>query len=489
MDKRDWASLDDAQLEAALTEGLGEDVPDDVVARVNPWDFAMTEVLIGMALCTFTLNFWYLNYILPFFGMMLTMLGFRTLRRGNKWFGRCFMLSAARLAIRSLALVLEATILFETVFPSWSQSVLLAADQLALFALLYCLWHGLRAAQRAAGLPPDAQGVAVLAIWYVILLALAALSLGGWIVFIVLLVFYIFVLRSLFRLSDELAEAGYLLQAAPVRIPDRMLTLLLSAAVLVACALGTLLGSRYAMDWQEVAPTEHAQVQETREKLLALGFPEDVLGDLVAEDIALCDNAVQVITDSTYNYVDGAKLYTTDVGVKLDDDGAERWVILRHFRWADNATFCGTELLRVWAGSDSMYSGWRRTYGPSGRVLYDKNGRTYAAEYEHLERDTYSYTNFFGENVMRNDILAAFSLPRHGENRRGYVAYSLLQTQEGYSISSWVDYSHQTSLLQYPVQTALKRQMTGTLRGGNAFATIQDAFELWFIDGELQQIR
>lgn len=489
MDKRDWLHMDDAQLEAALTEGLGEDVPNDVVARVNPWSFAMYEVLMGMALCTFTLNFWYLNYILPFLGMVLTLLGFRTLRRGNRWLGRCFALSAVRLGVHSLALVLDATILFETVLPPWSQYALLAADQLALFALLFCLWHGLRAAQRAAGLPPNAQGVAVLAIWYVLLLALAALSLGGWIVFIVLLVFYILVLRSLFRLSDELTEAGYLLQAAPVRISDRMLALLLSAAVLVACALGVLLGSRYAMDWQDISEAEHAQVQETREKLLALDFPEDVLDDLTAEDIALCDNAVQVITDSTYNYVDGAKLYTTDVGVKLDGE-VERWVILRHFRWADNATFCGTELLRIRAGNPSMLLGWRQGDTLSGRVLYDKNGRTYAAAYASLAQEVYSYTDFFGDRQTQCDILGAFSLPRRGESCRGYVAYSVSRLQGEYrAISSWLEYAHQSSLLQYPVQSALERQTEDTLHGNRTFGWVTEFFELWFTDGEARPIR
>lgn len=489
MDKHDWTNLDDAQLEAALTADLGADVPDDVVTRVNPWGFALREVLLGMALCTFTLNVWCLNYILPFLGMVLTMLGFRTLRRGNRWLGRCFALAAARLTIKSLTLVVDATILFETALPWWSKYVLIATDQLILFTLLYCLWHGLRDAQREAGLPPDAQGIEVLAIWYVLLLVLVALPLDGWIVFIVLTVLYILTLRSLFRLSDELAEAGYLLQATPVRISDRTLALLLSAAVLVACALGALFESRYAMDWQEVSAKEHTQVQEERAKLIALGFPEEVLGDLTAEDIARCGDAVQVIADTTYSYLDGAKLYITGVGVRLDDD-AERWVIIRHFRWADDATFCGTETLRIRSDKELMPLERCLEYGPSGRVLYDKDGHTYASGYEHLALTTYSYTDFFGEKQTQCDILGAFSLPRQGESCRGYVAYSVSRLQGEYrAISSWLEYGHQVSLLQYPMQTAYARQRAGTLHSSRAFATMQDFFELRFTDGEARLVR
>lgn len=50
--------------------------PDDVVEDVTPWRKAMSRVLIGMALCAITLNFWCLNYILPAVGMVLSLLGF-----------------------------------------------------------------------------------------------------------------------------------------------------------------------------------------------------------------------------------------------------------------------------------------------------------------------------------------------------------------------------------------------------------------------------
>ena len=48
----------------------------------------MNRILFGMALCAITLNFLCLNYILPAVGTVLLLLGFRTLRRENRWLRR-----------------------------------------------------------------------------------------------------------------------------------------------------------------------------------------------------------------------------------------------------------------------------------------------------------------------------------------------------------------------------------------------------------------
>lgn len=50
-------------LETLFAESFSALPPDEVVEKVNPFRRAVNRVLIGMALCTLTLNFWGLNYI------------------------------------------------------------------------------------------------------------------------------------------------------------------------------------------------------------------------------------------------------------------------------------------------------------------------------------------------------------------------------------------------------------------------------------------
>lgn len=96
---------------------------------------------------------------------------------------------------------------------------------------------------------------------------------------------YVFLLRSLFRLSWTLEEAGYVLRPAPVRLPDRWLALGLATVLALGCLCGYRFGSRHPMDWQPRDAAETQGTEEIRARLLELGFPEEVLDDLSAEDL------------------------------------------------------------------------------------------------------------------------------------------------------------------------------------------------------------
>ena len=72
------------ELDALLQSSLPELPPDAVARAVTPCTRAMDRVLIGLALRTLTLNFLCLNHILPAVGFVLSLLGLRTLRRGNR---------------------------------------------------------------------------------------------------------------------------------------------------------------------------------------------------------------------------------------------------------------------------------------------------------------------------------------------------------------------------------------------------------------------
>mgnify|MGYP000513662789 CR=1 FL=1 len=51
-------------------------LPPPAAGEINPWSMAMTRVLWGLGLITITLNFLYLDVILPAVGGLLLVLGF-----------------------------------------------------------------------------------------------------------------------------------------------------------------------------------------------------------------------------------------------------------------------------------------------------------------------------------------------------------------------------------------------------------------------------
>lgn len=488
--------------EALLAQSVDELPPEEIVADVTPWRRAMERVLFGLALCMVTLNFWCLNYLLPAIGTVLLLLGFRALRRENPWLGGCFVCAVLRTACVFPPLILNTTILPGDAFRSAAAAVSAAL----MLALLLCFWQGLRAVRRKAGLPEQGGSAGALLAWYVLMCVLAAVHYTGLLVPIAMLVGYVCILRSLFRLSRALDEAGYAIAPQPVRVTDRCIALVLAAALGIGCTLGYLFGGSYPMDWQPVDTSEQAQTETIRQQLLGLGFPEDVLNDLTPEDIAACDGALRVVTKTedypvndgrnvlweAYNekneryYVqdtvfDVKELRLTGVAVQLPGE-RETWMVFHHFLWTTDPGFYGTEAIQIRPACRSIPEGWAAAGDATGRVLYDRGGQTFAAPYASLGARTFTANTVLWGEQTNTDLFAAFSLPRHGEHTRGYVAYSTTEARDGYILSSGVYYTHQQSWLQYPVVTAMEKRLTTTWGDSGAFRTVQDVLQFDPVD-------
>ena len=378
-----------------------------------------------------------------------------------------------------------------------------------MLALLLCFWQGLRAVRRKAGLPAQGGGAGALLAWYVLMCVLAAVHYTGLLVPIAMLVGYVCILRSLFRLSGALDEAGYAITPQPVRVTDRCIALVLAAALGIGCTLGYLFGGSYRMDWQPADASEQTQTAAIRQQLLDLGFPEAVLDDLTPEDIAACDGAVRVVAETEdYPVNDGRtvshkesdgegsvvsvldtvydvkELRLTGVAVQLPGE-RETWMVFHHFLWTTDPGFYGTEAIQIRPAYRSIPEGWSAAGDVTGRVLYDRDGQTFAAPYASLGAQTFTANTVLWGEQTNTDLFAAFSLPRHAEHARGYVAYSTTEALNGYILSSGEYYVHQQTWLQYPVVTAMEKRLTAAWGDTGAFRTVQDALQFYPVDGQL----
>lgn len=417
-----WNWMGEDDFDALLESSLSGLPPKDVVKRVTPWKRAMRWLLAGMALTTLTLNVLYLNLLLPAIGMVLLLLGFRALRRENRWFGACYAVAVLRTAYVCADLVLNTTIWQRAVHASSQAGVLSGLSLALLFVEFFCLWRGLRAVQQKAGETPRAWNAAALMVWYALLCLLALVGDRiGWLLLAVLLAGYALILRSLWRLSKELDQAGYAVRSAPVRVSDRTLVLALAAVLTAGCACGYLWGSRYPMEWTPVEIGEDSQAEGLRAHLLELGMPEYVLDDLTAEELAACEGALQVVVDVDDEAVDGSD----------------------------------EPKLRV-----------------TGRVLCEQNGQSYAAPYYFLGEQTCTAGGFPWEQHAGNDVFAAFSMLPGGERCRGYLTYPMEKERDGFIVNGWLEYTHQKTWLQYPAVTALEKRLAGSWNHDGAFRTI-----------------
>lgn len=489
-----WKSVDamsEKDFETLLEDNLADIPPEDIVREVTPWRKAMNRVLVGMALCAITLNFCCLDYIMPAIGMTLLILGFRTLRCDNPWFKTCFITTVLRAAYFFPLLVLNSTAFHSKISAADSFSIPTLANLLLIFISLFCLWRGLRSVQIKAGLPSKAGSAAALILWYVLMCALALFQYSGLIIAGLMIIAYIFIIRNLWKISRELDEAGYSVQAAPNKVSDRFISLSLIAVLVIGCAIGYAFFSSYTMEWTEVTAekaggekndnTIKAKVEAIETHLLELGFPESALGDISEEDILACENAVQVVVDME----DEDNLRITGIGVEIAGE-RESWVIFHHFLWTDNPKFYGTECIQLWP-SDRL-EGWDMSSDVSGQVLYDEGEKTFSSPYYFLGPKTFTTNSFLIGNQTSTDIFAAFSMPRNGENQRGYLAYTLVELEDGWIIDSWFNYTHQRSWLQYPAMTALDKRMTSSWNEDGAFITVQDALQFYPTEEGIEMI-
>ena len=472
---------DDLRFDQVLTEDAAALPPPGV--EVNPWREAMCLVLWGLGLTTLTLHFLYLDMILPAVGAILMVLGFRTLRRENRAMQWCYRLSVAAATVRSIAYTLNA-LPWETGYVPAYVTILLT------LALYVCLWRGMVGVSRAAGSEkPAAPAAGALVIFYAVMIPLAYIGLEGWLAVLPLVIIYIVILRNLMKLSRSLADTGYVVTAAPVRLPSRAVLWGYLGVTLAAILLAMFLGQRYPMDWQPRA--DAPQDAAIRAELLELGFPRDVLDDLTAEETAKMSGATEIRTqtdmeydktryrelntdiwydtampdnwqydhaekqqDGSYRYVyriyDVRTCVMTHVAVLLE----EECIILHHAAIVKPPKESYTEAMELWPVWYGDPDEWSRGGWYQGRVLCDKDGRSYAAGFSALTEGSYESTGFFGSS-RRSAITAEWSRLHGSENIRAYILYDArsLTPKWGY-LDSWCNCARQTRPV-YPFRDAL----------------------------------
>ena len=136
--------MNDREFDALLESAAPELPPDDVARDVTPWRRAIGNILGGSALCSITLNLLAMNYLLPAIGVILQLLGFRPLRRENRWFRACWLLAVLRAALFLPCIVLNATIYSNAVYASSVGTALTYGTVAAQLLLFFCFWRALR---------------------------------------------------------------------------------------------------------------------------------------------------------------------------------------------------------------------------------------------------------------------------------------------------------------------------------------------------------
>lgn len=478
--------MTDKEFDLYLQDLADAPPPGELGSEFTPWRSAMNRILWGTVWITLVFRLLYLDTILPSIGYGMLLLGYRALRKENRWFSLGYGISWLHLIWWMVVFFLRSTIISSIPRVDEILTILGYAMCVPNFFLLLSLRNGIRTVQTKCGLPPHGgNGILVCHILMVIFSRGNLGDLAAW----GLLIAYICIVRSLFTLSKELDEAGYAVCPAPVKISDRTVKGLYAGILAASLVIGFGFLDCFSMDWEPVIPKEGQQVQQIRSDLLMLGFPEQILEDLTEEDLLSCQGASslqiqaddhpinkgrevgQQVGDSIHitRIYDQKELRLTTIALELP---AGKWKVIHHFQWIIDPGFGGTEVIQLWPAYRKE-EGWRSHGELTGQVLYDHQGQSYRSPFHSLDHESYSYQSIFWGEQASTDVFAEFSMPNSGQNQRGYVSYTMEALQEGWAINSWINYTHQTLWPRYPAITAKAYAKAAGFGDSLTFVTVQ----------------
>ena len=446
------------RLDEMIEQGLGEIVPGEgVVEEVNPWREPIGRIAAGMALTGITLNFLYLQYLLPTLGAALQYLGFRTLRRSGPAFRIAWGLSLVELVWHAVWLMLSASPWRLEGMTAYTLGLAGMAVQIARLLLLRA---GLQDVCRRAEVEPQGDPLRAAVIWQVLIAVLAFSPLAqSWLAAIPMLIAFVLIIRSLERVGGSLGGAGYCFVNAPVRVSSGVM----KWGYLLGCFALVLLTSAVVnhprLDAQPVPAQGEA---ETRQALTALGLPEEVLADLSDEHVRALEGALRVdvqqemmsfysstTTETQKADADANRLCSYIIYIELPDS---RMAVLNYFDWQQGGAYWG----------DAVMLGWQDTYEYltgqiGGALLYEKNGQAYTAPIPRLNNGVVTTTDWFSGIQSYPRITGTVSYPFGAQNQRGYVLYILQLHDLGYwgrlNGNTSITYRHRLQPFSLPYQT------------------------------------
>ena len=229
--------MEEKEFDLWLTQSTPETLPDDMAERITPWKKAMSRVWIGFVMTTLLLDVFFLDMILPAVGYILSLWGFGAVRRENKWFRACGILTAGRGVFFLVKTLLPMEVFRQMLFMHGWFLAAAGAYTYSVFPVLFCLWQGQRAVRKKAGLSARSAAVPVLMLWY-LLLYLLQMCAGyiGLLLPVGLLVVYMLALEGVRKALRELEKAGYAMEARAPEVPNAVSGLCVIGLVLAAWA-------------------------------------------------------------------------------------------------------------------------------------------------------------------------------------------------------------------------------------------------------------
>ncbi len=460
----------DLKFDQEIIEQLCEVIPpEEDLKSINPWSKPIGFITWGFILTTLKLNNLYLQYILPTIGATLVYLGFRSLRHENKYFKILWGFSIFDLLFHLIDLLVMATPLNTMNYPIIKIGILMLVIRITMYLFFQ---KALNKVYEKAGKEINEQPLIWVSLWSLgaSIIAFSPLA-QSWLAFIPMVGFYILIIRSLFKIGDQLDDTGYLLKNSPVKISGKAFgwSYFIIALIMV-------IGLNSYFNHLKIEPRGFHPMEITweRQELIKKGFPEEVLQYLNNENVSVLKKAINIeaiskllmfdakriehsTSSGSHTYVshsyepDKRNLQATTIYIEMPE--SEMYVMV-YFTWEGGKP--------VWQDNFSINGDteFDKEIVTSG-LFYSKNNIEYIGDFPRISWENITIETMFGP-YNANPIRAALSYPFGAKNQGGYVLYRYIvdfPEKIGNKFSTYVDfnYSHRVGPLYFPYRDAEDR--------------------------------
>lgn len=463
MSERDFDRISDEEFERFLQqEASGINVSERIVKSVNPWKKSTNMIFAGLILQLFGIGIFYLNYILPFVGGLLITIGFRMLSNENKWFRVGFVFSILHSISQAVCLIFESTLIMnqslQTIF-SWSWCLI---NGVLTLCTIGCLWGGFSYTQKEAGVPVHTKSLGVLFFIHLVTPLLSFIHIYLNFLLILLPVMLIIIVVCFRRIINDISASGYAIYPKAVKIPNWVIVTIFMTITFTDVLIGNFFFTSYPMDYQAVEVCEDGASVLVKEQLMQMNFPEQFISDLTQDDLKECANPIRVVVSERENKAWLGGFYLQYVFVQTEAEN-EKWKIFCFYNWTQPPAIYRTDCIYIEpVYNTSNHVNWEKIGEISGRVLCEKDEKTYASTYYSLEE------NVMGQEEERNPIYSALDVSARqsvlgrmsflmgSENCRGYVSYKVQLNSDLGPTKMHVCYSHSNGFV-YPYDETYKR--------------------------------
>lgn len=447
------------------------DPPEDKILKTNPWSNSIGSIAWGFSLTTLHLNFLYLQYILPTIGTAMIFLGFRSLRNENRYFKIIFIFSIFRLALHLAGLVWISTPLNTLDDITISIGTVMFVFQII---MLMVSQAALNEVYKKSGKTPEYSPFYRIAVWTAagFFIALSPLS-QSWLSAIPMIVFYILIIRSLFRIGNELDDAGYVLTNAPVKINSKTFNRGYFITALMIIIICSIFSNHLRLKPQVFYPPKMTSL---RQDLVDAGFPAEALNHLNEDDVEKLIGAVNIESTSellmydpkeikhsntygnhtyiNFTYEPGKKnLEVTTIYIEMPENLV---YVMQYFAWKGGSP--------LWQDG-IMISGENEVSNKkivSSGLFYSKGTISYEADFPNIICKEVVQNTFFGKSYT-TAISGILSYPFGSKDQGGYVLYSyeITYNAENYITSSIFNYMHNSMPLYLPYERTDEKIISG----------------------------